>query len=611
MKRKQITICIAGILLTFISVNHAAEYLSPVALVADGTTLYVAEYSASKIAVVDAEKGKVSRTIDIPKNPTGLALSMNKKSLFITTDGPDSSVFIVDTAKGSVTTSIQLGHTTMSPVVAPDGKRLYVCNRFNNNVAVIDLEKKTVINTIPVTREPIAAVLSLDGNALFVANHLPAGAANVDRMTSVITVIDTTTLKVTHSIALPNGAIDLRSITLSPDGKHIYVPSIFARFLVPTTQIARGWINTHALNIIDAHTQKLLWTILLDDVAMGAANPWGVTTSPDGSIICVAHAATHEVSLIDTKALMAKLKPIPARSTSGLSTAEYESLPANPANSLSFLTDIRRRIKLPGIGPRGITMTDDKLAVAQFFSDDLAIVSLDSENQPIRTISLGPKQEMNQVRKGHMYFEDAALCFQQWQSCGTCHPDARSDAVNWDLLNDGIGNPKSTKSLLLSHKLPPVMISGVRAKAEVAVRSGIRYIQFAMPEEDKATAIDEYLKSLKPIPSPYLIKGKLSKAATRGKNVFENAGCSSCHSGPYKTDMEKYDVGTADGMEKGIEFDTPTLIETWRTSPYLYDGRAPTMLDVFTRFNKHDNHGDTSTLTEKQLQDLTQYVLSL
>ena len=52
----------------------------------------------------------------------------------------------------------------------------------------------------------------------------------------------------------------------------------------------------------------------------------------------------------------------------------------------------------------------------------------------------------------------------------------RPDALNWDLLNDGIGNPKNTLSLLLSHQTPPVMITGVRASAEDAVRAGIKYI---------------------------------------------------------------------------------------------------------------------------------------
>ncbi len=598
--------------LTGADAKQEVRYLSPVALAANGKTLYVAESTAARISIVDVGAGKVTRHVQLKRNPTGLALSKDGQTLFVTEEGADGSVHLINTKAAKVAHSIRLGHTPIAPVASPDGKRLYVCNRFNNNVAVIDLGKRRVICNVPVTREPVAAVLSQDGSTLFVANHLPTGAANVDRMTSVIDVIDTATQRVARSIPLPNGAIDLRGMALSPDGKHVYVPSIFARFLVPTTQIERGWINTHALNIIDVKARELLWTVLLDDVDMGAANPWGVTASADGKTICVSHAATHEVSLIDTVALMEKLAPIPARATAGLTIEKYEALPTNPANSLSFLSSIRRRIKLPGNGPRGVAVVGDKLAVAEFFSDSIALVPLaEGNSDEISQIRLGPAHAMDAVRKGHMFFEDASLCFQQWQSCGTCHPDARTDAVNWDLLNDGIGNPKSTKSMLLSHKTPPAMVSGIRDKAETAVRAGIRYIQFAMPEEEKATAIDAYLESLVPIPSPHLVNGKLSKSAERGKLVFEDAGCMGCHNGPYMTNMQKFDVGTTDGMEKGKPMDTPTLIEAWRTAPYLYDGRAATMMDVLTKFNKSDTHGWTSELTEQELKDLAEYVLSL
>ena len=52
---------------------------------------------------------------------------------------------------------------------------------------------------------------------------------------------------------------------------------------------------------------------------------------------------------------------------------------------------------------------------------------------------LGPEVPMTQTRRGEFFFNDASLCLQSWQSCASCHPDARTDALNWDLLNDGIG----------------------------------------------------------------------------------------------------------------------------------------------------------------------------
>jgi len=230
----------------------------------------------------------------------------------------------------------------------------------------------------------------------------------------------------------------------------------------------------------------------------------------------------------------------------------------------------------------------------------------------VKVVPVQGRQPLTPERQGAIYFNDATICFQKWQSCSCCHPGARADAVNWDLLNDGIGNPKNTKSLLLSHQTPPVMITGIRPNAETAVRAGIKYILFTTVDEKRATAMDAYLKSLKPVPSPYLVNGKLSDSAIRGKKVFDDAGCTTCHSGKFYTDMSKYDVGTAvAGMDKGKEFDTPTLIEVWRTAPYLFDGRAATLEEVFSTFNKGDNHGFTSTLTEQQRKDLIEYVNSL
>jgi mono/diheme cytochrome c family protein len=182
--------------------------------------------------------------------------------------------------------------------------------------------------------------------------------------------------------------------------------------------------------------------------------------------------------------------------------------------------------------------------------------------------------------------------------------------MNWDLLNDGVGNHKNVKSLLLSHATPPVMSSGIRPDAEAAVRAGMHHIQFLAIDENDANALDAYLRSMKPIPSPYLVNGQLSASARRGARLFNSAGCLRCHSGPYLTDTKSHDVGTGMGRETDWIWDTPTLINVWKTAPYLHDGRAVTIQEVLTTGNPHDHRGTTSTLTEQQINDLAEFVLS-
>jgi cytochrome c peroxidase len=214
-----------------------------------------------------------------------------------------------------------------------------------------------------------------------------------------------------------------------------------------------------------------------------------------------------------------------------------------------------------------------------------------------------------------MYFNDAAICFQGWQSCASCHDDdGRVDSLNWDLTNDGIGNPKDTKSLVFSHRTPPVMSLGVRATAEIAVRAGIHNSLASTLPEPIAAAMDEWLKSIEPAPSPHLANGHLSEAAQRGERLFKSAeaGCASCHQPELFTDLHSYDVGTANPFDKQDKgFDTPTLRELWRTAPYLHDGSAATVRDVLTTRNPKDEHGKTSHLTPSQIEDLAEYLWSL
>jgi len=504
---------------------------------------------------------------------------------------------------------IPVGHTPTSPVLSPDGNTLYVCNRFGASVSIVDLAAKKEISRIPVVRECLEAALTPDGRSLFVANHLPPGAADQDFVSTPVSIIDTATKKVVANIMLPNGSTGLRGICFSPDGRYGYVTHVLGRYQLPTTQIERGWINTNAVSVFDTASRKLVNTVLLDDVDLGAANPWGIECTADGKLLCVAHAGTHEISVIDRIAFHEKLD----KGNSGQRVSAVSIRKEDVRNDLSFLVGIRRRIPLGGKGARGLTLVGKTAYVALYFSDELAIIDLEEESRPkqVRLVSLGEKKPMTPARMGEMLFNDASICLQQWHSCVSCHPGARTDGLNWDLLNDGFGNPKQAKSMLLAHASPPVMVTGVRASAEVAVRAGIKFILFTVRPEEEAVAIDTYLKSMRPVPSPYLVKGKLSASAERGKALYAKAACNSCHPRSLFTNKNSYNVGTGIGSEKNKKFDTPTLVECWRTAPYLYDGRAPTMMDVLKKFNVGDKHGKTSRMTDEQLKDLAEYVLSL
>ena len=576
--------------------------------------MYVACAGAGRVLVVDLATRKVAKAIATPATPIGLALTSDGGTLFVSCAAARSEICVVDVNQARVTSRLSAGHTAMAPVLSPDGKTLYVCNRFDDDVSVIRLATRQELRRIPVRREPVAAAITRDGRFLLVANHLPTGRADGERIGAVVSVIDTARGAVVKELELPDGSGSLQDLRISPDGRFAVVTHILARFRLPTLQIDRGWMNTNAKTIIALDRMEVLNTVLLDTLDSGSANPWGVAWSAEGGTLVVAHAGTHEVSVIDFPKLLGKLAVRAADEArpGGEKTCAASSV----ANDLSILADVRTRRPLPegDFGPRSVVVAGRRIYTANYFSDTLTAIDLDSRHLRAETIPLGPKPRMTVAQRGEFHFNDARACFQGWQSCASCHAGGgRVDALNWDLVNDGTGNPKNTKSLLLAFQTPPSMSIGVRESAGTAVRSGVRHILFTMQPPEVDAALDAYLKTLKALPSPRLEDGKLSLSARRGKKLFHGSqtGCARCHSGPLFTDLKSYDVGTHNRFDKTTDvFDTPTLIEVWRTAPYLHDGSAATLREVLTAANRHDRHGLTSQLTADEINDLVEYLLS-
>ncbi len=621
------TLWIVAFFALFISVRSvdsttAAEegkYKGPLVLVAlkDGSKIFVVNHDAHEIAVLDTKTDKIVQTFPTAERPHGLALSSDEKILYVTSGAYYGKIQALDAATGKVVKEAAAGHTPFAPVVAPDGKKLYVCDRFDAKVSEYELPDLKRTRRFQAIREPRGAVITPDGKRLYVINGLPCDIANFpddeDALIDVaaeVTTIDTASGEV-KNIRLPNGSGSLLDICITPDGRYVYLTEVLARFQMPTTQVERGWMNTNGISIID--TTKFdepnggfVNSVLVDDVDKGAANVWGITTSADGKEIYVAVAGTGELVVIDAEIMHAKLELV----SKGYAEADDNGVP----NDLAFLVGMKTRISLDGKAPRPVVAVGRNIYLGMYFSDTLQKVDLDAPGTPKGSaIALGPEPKMDSVRRGEMYWNDATLCFQLWQSCASCHPDGRMDAYNWDLLNDGMGNPKNAKSLFFCHETPPAMWEGVRASSAVCTRTGFQHILFTVPDEEKCLDIDDYVGSLKAEMSPYLVDGKLSEKAERGKKIFEDpkVGCAVCHPGPKFTDQKVHDVNTKCYYDRKGSFDTPTLLECWRTAPYLHDGRYVKMFDLF-KLGKHgDVQGDIDSLTDEQIEDLVEYVLSL
>ena len=620
------------------STSFAAEpgvYKGPVDLVpsVDGALLFVLNQDAAEIAVISVADNTVKDTISVPAHPNGMALSPNGKFLAVTCGDAYGLVVMVNIADSKIVDQAPTGHYPCAPVFTPDGSRLFVCNRFGRSGASVFEYNLANLKAAPkehkVTREPVAAAITPDGKTLFVANFLPNDPADSFDVTCEVTAIDLASGAI-KNIRLPNGTTGQHDICVSPDGKYVYSVATLARYTAPTTQIERGWMNTASLNIIDVPTMSLVNAVLLDDVNLGAANPWAITPSADGSLLYIAVAGTHELCIVQTQPMLEKLLKLPETIEEAKALGLYDdrgtyssSIRSNVRNDLAFLVGMKTRVrKLPGKAHRSVAVIGPNVYLGAYFSDTVDTVDTSVMSRPkVSSIPLGPEPVMTPARRGLLAWHDASLCMQQWQSCASCHPDVRVDGLNWDLLNDGMGNPKNAKSMVFAQQLPPAMGRGIRVDAHYAIRTGFHYIQFSRPDEAICKDIEALFAELKPLSSPYLVSGKLSEAAQRGKELFNNEkiGCYKCHpESNYFSDAKLHDVDSTGPLDHEIDFqkwggrfDTPTLIEVWRTAPYLHDGRYVEMRDLFLDGHHGNRVGDVKGMTEQQVDDLVEYILSL
>ncbi|MDR3234069.1 MAG: hypothetical protein LBT46_10480 [Planctomycetaceae bacterium] len=581
------------------------KYKGPMQMTAnpDGTKVYVVLYDSGEIAVVDTGNNKVTKIFPAGNAPEGIVLSSDGKTIYVTSGGHQGKISAMDAESGSILASAAAGHTPVSPVLTPDGQKIFVCNRFSGDVAEYALPDMKLVRRIKVIREPRAAVVTKDGKKLLVLNFLPnepncypehlETEISVAAEVSVIGIASSGT----QNIRLPKGSCQLLGICLSPDGRYAYLTHLISRYWNGTDKLDDGQMNVNAMSIIDTFRLDekgggYVNTVLLDDTERGAANPWGIAVSADGKQIYIAVSGTNELLILDADALHTKL-------------AEAGDV----SNDLSFTGNLKRRIPFKGKGARELLVTGQSVYTGLYFNDLIVKYNPNENTEPV-IIPTGSQFMLSQDRLGEIAWNDASLCYQQWQTCSSCHPDARMTGINWDLLHDGTGNPKNTKSMVYSYYTPPTMWLGDRFTVRQCTRTGFQFIMFTAPQDEPCDGIDVYVQNLKPVPSPFLIEGKLSAKAEHGKAVFERpaVGCLRCHSGVYFTDRKMYDVNTkVPSYERRGRFDTPALVEVWRTAPYLHDGRYVNLKEVFTK----GKHGLSANLSEEDIDALVEYVLSL
>ena len=568
----------------------APVYRSPnqVCLSPDGLRACVINQSANSVSVLDLLTRKVVAEIPVGLSPSHAIFSADGNSLFVSCLH-QGSIEVVDVGQRRVVRSIQAGDEPYGLALSTDGRTLYVANSVSESVSVIDAASGRTRAEIPVGRSPRFLAATPDGSRLVVANGLSRSAS----------IIDLAAGRVVETRDLGRASI-LRQVACSADGRWAFIAGLVSHDETPPLQLERGWINSNGFMVLDLTRPGHRVTLLLDRLLAGASNPWGVALSSDQQRLYVSLTGVHEVAVVDLPAAL--------RLVSETTPEQVKPLEENV--EILEQRNIARRVPAGGLGPRGLALNEARgeLLVANFFSDSVSV--LDAATGELRaTIPLGPPQELTAWRQGELLFNDARITYQGWFTCASCHQeDATIDGLNWDLANDGLGNPKNVKSLFDARDTAPAMWSGVRDDMRACVTAGERFQGF-LPDPEKHQALMTYLGNLKRAPNPF--RRRNVESARRGEHLFARVGCDLCHPPPLFTDLKMHDLGFGTPTDYRSRFDTPSLRECYRTAPYLHDGRAGTLGDIFVKHNPDNLHGRTQGLSAQELDDLVNYLRTL
>lgn len=578
-----------------------------------GRELWVACEASGTVVVVDTASRRLLAEIPSGGQSTDVAFSPDGKRAYVS-NRLDDSVSIIDTASRRVIRTLPAGDEPHGLLTDLSGRTLFVLNTASDDISVIDTAALTEIKRLSASRRPWSLALSPDGSRLLVTNALARFVRFRTPTVSEVTVLDVAGARVEDRVVLPEANL-LLGAAWHPSGEFALVTLNRTKNLVPMTRMQQGWTITNGIGIVrkDGTADQ----VLLDEPNRYFADATDVAFTPDGKRALVTSAGTDRVAVVDVGRLTALLAGATEEERS-------EVLPNHLGKSVDFVV---AQIPVRN-SPRGVTVAPDgKVAyVANSLDDSVSVIDLEGLREAER-IDLGGPKAITKIRWGERLFNSASIAFQRQLSCHTCHPDGHIDGLTYDIEADGIGvNPVDNRTLRGIYDTDPFKWEGTNPSLarQCGARLSVFFTRLDPFNPEELSAVNDFTVTIPLPPNRYRPLGSpLTEAQRRGKAVFErtrandgreipmNNRCVTCHNPPYYTDRSKRDVGTQQALDRHGLFDVPGLNNIYDSAPFLHNGMADTLEEIWTRHNLYDRHGVTNDMTKDQLNDLIEYLKTL
>jgi YVTN family beta-propeller protein len=605
--------------------THAAQdesgldtYASPLEIVVspDGARLYVLCQDSREVRVLDATNYTLIKSIPVGRTPRGMWLSHGGDRLYVTNSW-DDTLSVIDTRQLAAIETWPVGGEPSGVVTDPAGKHIFVANRVTNDVAVLDAQTGAEEKRLMAGRGSSYLTLSPDGSRIYATHVYPnlppvrTGLENRTPPESEITVIDAARATVVDRIPL-RAITGVFHLAFTADGRMGAVAEYHPKNMIPLAHLEHGGAFAYTLTLLGPDVGEPI-EVPLDELDRYASQPFGVAFTLDKRTLYVSVGGSECVLAIDVRRLL-----------------HFVHSHSRPAGN-SFATDLAASAnyvvaRIPvGANPRGLAVSRDgrSLFVANRLDDTISVIDTRT-NRVASTIALGGSRQVSALRHGEQTFYTARYSFQGQISCSSCHIDSTFDGVTWDLEPDGFARDIVDNRLIEDlRSTEPFKWNG--GNPSIPVECGPRtekYFWRSEQYDDRTLAdLSLYILSMPSRPNRWHSPdAEYTPAQERGRTLFERAidkfgkpiplenRCSYCHSGPKGTSQKSFDVGTRKPTDNSGKLDTPQLSNIALTAPYLHDGSARTLEEIWTIYNPDDKHGRTNDLTKDELNDLIEYL---
>ena len=140
--------------------------------------MYAINYQANAVYLVNADTGKVLKTIPLRSNPSGFIMTRDQRYLLVSMLGT-SKLSVIDLNKNCVVKELESGNLPTSIAVDKIKNIAYVANQNSSTISLVDLTNMDVTERIEVTGAPSKMTLSYDRKSLIYSDGLNDGVHQI------------------------------------------------------------------------------------------------------------------------------------------------------------------------------------------------------------------------------------------------------------------------------------------------------------------------------------------------------------------------------------------------------------------------------------------------